>query len=268
MGDVVIALLNHPDQTETVLNAGTRLLNILGGGRLTALAVRMPPVEAILPSEEVLTASREVAIRAEQQAWAGTLRPIVETWAERTRSSGNQTEWIDIEGNAAQVVTDYGRRADAIVVSRPVHHEHDRMRDAGHAALFDTETPVLIVPPGYAGPLGDTVAIAWKDDVRAVKAVRASMRILREARHVHVLCAGPKVDIPAVLHEHGIAAELHAVPADDGNTGERLLHAAHEVGADMLIMGAFAHAEWRELIFGGVTRHMLTASDLPLLMRH
>jgi len=268
MGDVVVALLNHPQETGPLLNAGTRLLEILGGGRLMALAVRMRPVEAILPSEEVLTASREAAIRAEQQAWTETLRPVVQSWAERTQSSGIQTDWIDIEGSAAQVVTEYGRRADAIVVSRPARHEHDRMRDAGHAALFDTETPVLIVPPGYAGPLGEAVAIAWKDDVRAVKAVRAAMHILREAQHVHVLCADHDVNMPAVLHEHDIAAELHAVPDDGGSTGERLLRAAHQVGADMLVMGTFAHSEWRELIFGGVTHHMLTASDLPLLTRH
>jgi len=33
-------------------------------------------------------------------------------------------------------------------------------------------------------------------------------------------------------------------------------------------MGAFAHGEWRELVFGGVTRSMLAHADLPLLLRH
>jgi nucleotide-binding universal stress UspA family protein len=34
------------------------------------------------------------------------------------------------------------------------------------------------------------------------------------------------------------------------------------------VMGAFAHGEWREMMFGGVTRTMLAQADLPLFMRH
>jgi hypothetical protein len=60
---------------------------------------------------------------------------------------------------------------------------------------------------------------------------------------------------------------MQAIPAE-GATGRRLLEAAHEVGADLIVMGAFAHGEWRERAFGGVTRTMLADADLPLLMRH
>ena len=101
-----------------------------------------------------------------------------------------------------------------------------------------------------------------------MKAVLASMPILSKARTIHVLCADLDPELPEVLREHDIPAVLHAVPDGDGSIGKRLLRAAHEVGADLLVMGAFAHGEWREFIFGGVTRYMLRATDLPLLMRH
>jgi nucleotide-binding universal stress UspA family protein len=71
-----------------------------------------------------------------------------------------------------------------------------------------------------------------------------------------------------MLAKHAIAAELHTVPDGDGSVGDRLLRAAHAVGADLLVMGAFAHGEWQEMMFGGVTRTMLASADLPLLMRH
>jgi protein CrcB len=58
MDDVAVAVLNRPDQADNLLDAGTRWLAASGGGHLKALAVRMPPVAAILPSEEVLTAER------------------------------------------------------------------------------------------------------------------------------------------------------------------------------------------------------------------
>jgi protein CrcB len=268
MGEVVVAVLNRPEEAKGLLGAATRLLEIGGGGRLKALAVRRPPMATILPSEEVLTANREAALRAEQENWAEQLRGVVDDWSSRGRGHGILTDWIDVEGDAAEIVTDHGRRADFIVVAHPANHENERARQCMHAALFDTECPVLVVPRGVEGALGHVIAIAWKDDERAYKAVRISLPILSKARSVHVLCAGGPAEMPPILQEHDIAAELHSVPDGEGSTGERLLRTAHQVGADLLVMGAFAHGEWRELVFGGVTRTMLAKSDLPLLLRH
>jgi nucleotide-binding universal stress UspA family protein len=47
-----------------------------------------------------------------------------------------------------------------------------------------------------------------------------------------------------------------------------LIQAAHEFGADLLIMGAYSHSRFRELVFGGVTRQVLLACDLPVLLLH
>jgi protein CrcB len=266
MGEVVIAVLNDPAEAEQLLDAGAHWLALAGGGRLKALAIRTPPAAAILPSEEVLTASREASIRAEQEHWSEGLRTTFAAWA-HGRSRNVHTDWLDVEGDSAEIITNHGRQADAIVVARTDDHESERMRNCLHAALFDTETPVLVVPSSYRGQFGRIVAIAWKNDERAVKAVRASLPILRQAETVHVLCAGDVADAPVILEDHDILFVLQVIPKADGATGLQLLEAAHEVGADLIVMGAFAHGEWRERMFGGVTRTMLAEADLPLLMR-
>ena len=268
MGEVVVAVLNRPDDADALLDAGAFLLDSGGGGRLKALAVRMPPIATIVPSEQVLTASREAEIRAEQEAWAGQLRTVVDGWTARAQRPGIRTDWLDVEGDAVRVISDHGRRADAIVIARPTGRDSQHMRACMHAALFESDRPVLVIPPGFQATLGQVAAIAWKNEERAVKAVRASIPILRKARSVHVLCANRPADMPAVLKEHDIAAELHSVPDGEGTAAERILLAAHRIGADMVVMGAFAHGEWREMMFGGVTRTMLAQADLPLLMRH
>jgi nucleotide-binding universal stress UspA family protein len=74
--------------------------------------------------------------------------------------------------------------------------------------------------------------------------------------------------LPPELREHDIRAELHDVMDGAGTTADRILAAAHSVGADLLVMGAFAHGAWREMVFGGVTRTMLAEADLPIFMRH
>jgi nucleotide-binding universal stress UspA family protein len=79
---------------------------------------------------------------------------------------------------------------------------------------------------------------------------------------------GPEPGIPRVLLEHKISAELHVLPIGSEPFGQTLLDTAHRLGADMLVMGAYAHSPLRELILGGVTRYMLDHADLPVLMRH
>ena len=74
--------------------------------------------------------------------------------------------------------------------------------------------------------------------------------------------------MPAILAEHDVNAELHIIPIGAGAFGATLLGKAHELGADMLMMGAYEHNPLREFLLGGVTRYMLDHTDLPVLMRH
>ena len=102
------------------------------------------------------------------------------------------------------------------------------------------------------------------------KAVLAALRCLRQVATVLVL-AGTRTGapvLPAIFAKHGITAELHALPIGPGVFGAALLNKAHELGADMLVMGAYQHSRLRELLLGGVTRYMLAHADVPLLMRH
>ena len=47
---------------------------------------------------------------------------------------------------------------------------------------------------------------------------------------------------------------------------ERLQCAVRDFGADMLSMGAYSHSRLRQLILGGVTRHVLENAEIPVLM--
>jgi nucleotide-binding universal stress UspA family protein len=47
-----------------------------------------------------------------------------------------------------------------------------------------------------------------------------------------------------------------------------LLSAAADFGADLIGMGAYSHSRLRQLILGGVTRHVLQNSNVPILMAH
>lgn len=164
-------------------------------------------------------------------------------------------------------------RADFVVLARPEAHDDRASREAFRAALFRSERPLLMLPPeGPPDAFGRRVAVAWRNDARTLRAVIPALRLLGGAEEVHLLAGvrpgAPPPVAPPVLVEHGVAAALHLLAVGPAPFGASLLEAAHELRADLLVMGAFAHGPVREMLLGGVTRHALAHADLPVLMRH
>ena len=136
-------------------------------------------------------------------------------------------------------------------------------------ALLASGRPLLLVPAGPAAPdFGRIVAIAWRDDPHCRAAIESATRILRQAAQVHLLTVGEPVPVPPALAAQGIAARQHALAEDGDTAGDTLLRAAASLGADLLVMGAYAHGPLREAVFGGVTQHVVQHATLPVLLRH
>lgn len=274
MPNVILAVVELPDVAARVLAAAGRLAELTGAVRINALAIRIPPIETVMRTEEILSEKTEMRIRAEEHQRAAQLKSIFDAWAVTIQPLAVVTAWADVEGRADAVVAEWGRRADFIVLKRPWRHQPDTERQAIHAALFDTGRPVLMVPPDTPPtPFGKRVAIAWRQDSRTLKAVLAALRCLQGADHIDVLAGvrddAPPPRLPDILEEHGVRADLHVLPVTgDRVFGEDLLAKAHALAADMLVVGAFARHPMRSLFLGGVTRHMLVYADLPVLMRH
>ena len=130
-----------------------------------------------------------------------------------------------------------------------------------------------MVPPGAASAtFGRRVAIAWRDDPQTLKALVPALRLLSGAELVFLL-AGVRSGaatpaIPPVLVEHGVKVALDVLSLGSGSFGELLLGRARDLGADLLIMGAYAHSPLREMLLGGVTRTVLAQAGVPVLLRH
>jgi nucleotide-binding universal stress UspA family protein len=273
MSGVILAVPDRPEVALHVLSAAACLAELTGSSRINVLAIRIPPASTILPSEQVLTAEHERRIRNEESERTDALKQIFDSWSRATPSSKVIADWADIEGPADQLVGEWGRRADFIVLKRPTGRQLDQEHRAVHAALFASGRPVLVVPPETPpAPLGRRIVVAWRDDARTMKAVLSGLRCAAQAEEIHVLAgtrdASQPSRLPDMFEEHGIVAELHVLPITGHRAfGEALLRTARQLGADMLVMGAFVHPV-QSLILGGVTRYMLAHADLPVLMRH
>lgn len=271
MASVILVVLDHPGAAKALLTAARQLAENNGATRINALAVRAPPETMVSPSEEVLTEQREAKLRAEEADRVATVRQAFDAWV-ADMPAAIRVEWIDIDGIAELLVEERGGRADYIVLEQPSRQDYGISWHALRAALFATNRPVLLVPDHYVGAFGRRIAIAWRNDARATKAVLTAVRCFRKAEKVFLLTgtrAGAATpSLPSILAEHGVNAELHEMPIGSGAFGKALLRKAHELGADMLVMGAYQHTPLRELLLGGVTRYMLTHADMPVLMQH
>ncbi len=78
---------------------------------------------------------------------------------------------------------------------------------------------------------------------------------------------GPEPEeVAANLAWHGVAAEVKRLEPDVRSLGDVLLEDAREIGADLLVMGAYSQSRLRDRIPGGVTRAILNRAELPVLM--
>jgi nucleotide-binding universal stress UspA family protein len=273
MADVILAVLGRRETAHAVLDAAQRLAILGGRANIIALAVDAPPPTNPLAAEALMAEVGDVAAsRRHDRRRIAALKSIFDAWASGARQADVTVQWNEAEGAEPAVVEERGRRADFIVIARPTADDDTATKQAFRAALFHTERPVLVAPHVKPGPLGRCVAIAWRDDSRTAKAVIPVLRLLGSAGQVHLL-AGVREGtatptIPAVLRDHAISASLHVLPIGQDPLGKVLLEKLHALGADMLVMGAYAHNPLREAIFGGVTRYMLDHADVPVLMRH
>jgi nucleotide-binding universal stress UspA family protein len=246
MSEVILVVLQHPDTAPTLLHAAERLVSLANSAHVNALAV---------------TAS-------------SVLKGAYDDWLTAPRAAALPAHWHTVSEDVNDAIEERGARADLIVIARPVEDDDRPIRQAFRTALLKTGRPVLVVPPGkLAQPdFGRRVVIAWRQDEHTAKAVLPAVRYVAQAERVFVL-AGTREGratpaIPQVLAERDVAAELHLMPVGPGGFGEALLAKAHELGVDLLIMGAYAHSPWHNLVYGGVTRFMLSHADLPVLMRY
>ena len=190
-------------------------------------------------------------------------------------SGGASACWREEMGHPGEIVPHRARVSDLVVLGQSGRVTDKPYTDTLEETVLRGGHPVLLAPLRPLVPIGEVVAIAWNGSAEAARAVAAAMPFLAEAREVHILTAD-KADVPTLdlelpdyLAWHGIAAASHVIhPVQRVETGELVLAAARNQGADLLVMGGYGRAPWREMIFGGTTRRVVGMSRLPLLLVH
>ena len=257
----------------------------LWGAHLTALHVRVDSrdvaplageglsgamIEEMMSATEKESSDRSDAVRAMFDRFV--VQHGVEV-AEPHAGQGATANFASVTGREEDLVAQLARLTDLTVVPHPESGDDVSSSDALHAVLFDSGRPVLIAPRVPLPTLGKRICIAWNGTAESAAAVQAAIPWMQRADAVQILSAdeyqrrGPGApELSSYLALHGIKVAAVQFRPVEKAVGRGLLEGARSFGADFLAMGAYSHSRLRQLILGGVTRHVLENATLPVLM--
>ncbi|MDX8351549.1 universal stress protein [Cognatiyoonia sp. IB215182] len=222
----------------------------------------------------------EALMVAEQTRDAIDERQKLEAWLE-DRMHGELIRW-SMEAATVQgpALTGYLARklrfSDLVVLPRP-YQNNPEAANLVEACLFAAERPVLMIPQGCKAPeAGGHVLMGWNDGAEALAAARAALPLLQEADIADICIIDPPQHaadrsdpggaMAQYLMRHGTKSEVAVLAKTEPQVGDILLRRAKEVGAQMIVSGAYGHSRLREAVFGGATRSLLELADRPILM--
>ncbi|MPZ40205.1 MAG: hypothetical protein GEU95_19540 [Rhizobiales bacterium] len=183
--------------------------------------------------------------------------------------------WRETQGTYVSLATARAAAFDLMVAASSAVMAS--LREVAEESLLQTRRPVLLAPSRLQTNLTDTAMIAWDESPECWHAVSSAIPFLTIANSVQVISVDRKPEtrrasqeeMLAYLRCHGIAATGRVVAPHLRSIGDTLLAEANDNHIGLLVMGAYSHSRWRELLLGGATQHILkNAASTPVFMAH
>lgn len=257
------------------------------GATLIAVYAQSDPKVPRFAEQDTYTTGINANIDARREVFIEGFEKAKETYGAKAEEAGVEVQWHRGKFTSSrELVTDqmlnHSQQADLVIVS-----QHDAENSIGRTPadlperlVLESGRPVLVLPfAGVYNPVVAHAVVAWDNGKQSVRAVNDAIALMQSAKNVKVIEINPKqkkkqrfrvssVELAEHLGRHGIAAEADHVASEDINEAEVLLNAVSDTSADLLVMGAYGHSRYRELILGGVTQHIFEHMTAPVLMSH
>jgi nucleotide-binding universal stress UspA family protein len=289
LADILVCFDSSPAGEER-LAAATRLARNAGARLLGVYPLHDDAVDApLFPANPVPAAGVSTGAAA-----VGVMEPAVsvprgmaqaeiasEHFQEMLRLNMIGGDWHMLDGGKSAELIELAKTVDLVVAG-----QFERQGRGRTAAVRPEDIalacgrPVLIVP--YAGnfpTIGTRVLVAWDATREAARALHDAMPLMEMAEAAAVVTvvtneseretALASLDrVVRHLERKGISATAEATLRGDLGVSDVLLSRASDIGADLIVSGAYHHSPYREALFGGVTYDLLDHMTVPVLMSH
>ncbi len=281
----VLAYIDGRDSAENAAETAFQL-GIRHEAHVEGLHVRADPREFItnapiysgIESLEKFIESFDRATEEQEKkatdAFTGVRERYAVAEAEATPSQpGPTAHWTVVAGRAEPIVCQRARVVDVCVIGVGGNTSTNSTSAVIEAALFDSGRPVLVAPSNPPQSVGGNLVVAWNRTAAAARALNTAMPLFDKADRIRLVYvdtgakAGPSAEqAAAYVERHGFSVETETIKSDSKAVGDSLLR--YSQNADLLVMGAYSHSRLREVVLGGVTRHVLANAEVSVLMVH
>jgi nucleotide-binding universal stress UspA family protein len=204
---------------------------------------------------------------------------LEKTFIKSARKLNIPYEWKTIEGLDLDFVIENARYTDMVVA--PAKYSHYGDETSHHLCdYFSTNLgrPLLIIPDlKKVFDVPKRVIIGWNESHEAARAVHDALPILTRAEYIQIISIdkGNKNEkenmlrceqLQRHLSHHGIHVEVFAPEKSPKGTGYTLYESALEANAELIVMGAYGHSRFKQIILGGATKFLIENSTLPLFV--
>ncbi len=204
-----------------------------------------------------------------------------EMFREKSVNHKVKTEWRIVEDGDYDTILDLARYADIVLIPQLCARfgNNDKIFIIDRL-LIHSGRPLIIIPDlNKRFPMDKNIMIAWDESHEAARAVHDALPILKNAKKIRAISISEKADdedrflitghdLQEHLTHHSIKIGSAFLKRGNAQVGEKLLDAAMEFNADLIIMGAYGHSRLREIILGGATDYILRKATIPVLVSH
>lgn len=185
------------------------------------------------------------------------------------------SDWLAVNGDSPRDLLACARRFDLTVLPTMTTPSVGQQRIAAAEIAMGSGGSVVVTPDDVSATgIGKRVLVAWNGSREASRALREAWPLLHGAEQVHVLIVSPHGDsgpeslLQRHLEHHGCQANIIVDRSGDALAGEVIRRQVRDLEADLVVMGLYGRPRLQELVLGGVSRDLLAAPPVPLLVAH
>jgi nucleotide-binding universal stress UspA family protein len=265
------ALENGADLAR-IAGAVVRGLFVEDESRFTPPAWAASVPEPLLPDSS-LAATLPIDYYDLQKEWRQTELVIQRAFDEQCQSRCVRGTFSIIRGMAAIVMIEQAKTSDLVVIGRRGKGAAPEGKAPGshtEALLMKTTRPVMVVPAGAERTARILIAYDGSESAQRAIDYGAIFTNLQPSK-VDVLTVGenaeetqaPQDEARKFLAPYNVEVSF---VVRGGNPAAAIAKHAEEIGAGLIVMGAYGHSRLRELLFGSTTRDVLEAAKCPVLL--
>lgn len=275
----ILAVLDTPKNAEQITEFAIALAETFGAHVIGLHAEAVAAVPLVAPMEIPDPATVQAL---QDMAHAETV-DVEKIFRQRAERNGISYEWrsfVSSAGYSGQALVDSARTADLVIAAQGDNSIPSENRADLESFLFESGRPVLLVPFIMKRPADiKRVMVAWNGSREAARATFDALPFLKAAEVVEIFSVDPAdtplqsadlagAEIAATLSRHGIKVTIVSEGTYNLPASAAIENRLADSSIDLLVMGAYGHKRWWEMLFGGVTRTVLDSmTALTLLSR-